>query len=90
MSHDTYLCRQGCLEKVPEVAAHCHLLADACDLLPGIVHEVDGPLGGGHVHQHERLAVVADAAATAAVCTGAQKHTQMSRDTHTQKGMLRK
>ena len=46
------------------MAAHCHLLADACHLLPGVIDQEDGPLGCRHVNQHDGLAVMDAAAAT--------------------------
>jgi hypothetical protein len=42
-----------------------HLLADASGAMPRVVDEVDGPLGSGHVTQHQPLAVIGDAVTTA-------------------------
>lgn len=44
-----HLCRGQWLEQVPKMAACCHVLADACCTLPGIIDQVDGPLGCRHV-----------------------------------------
>jgi hypothetical protein len=46
-------------------------MADACGAVPRIIDQVDGPLGRGHVTQHEPLAVMCDAVTTA--CTERQQ-----------------
>jgi len=65
----TYLGWCWRLKQVPKVTANCHLLGDAGDALPRIVHQVDCPFGWRHVQQHQALAVMHNAVTAANAAT---------------------